>query len=139
MCLKKKYPTRVRTTILKCVPRSACAFVLTSFSFAVSVRRKYIGAILSSLLAQQHSSVTLPSHQQKPSKPILLQARTQSDQREHMKYCSLFAIFMSLLSKQSIYSLKVGRPRSLLSRLAVPIGLVVLNTFMMSTSTEGRY
>lgn len=44
---------------------------------------------------------------------------------------------MFLVSSSAVCSLKVARPKHFLSRLAVPIGLIVVNTFMMSTSAKG--
>lgn len=118
----KKEIQRVRTPILKCVP---------IWLLRRATRRKYISvAILPAIYTVTHN----PQQQNSLTHIVLLE---QIYQEDYMKYRCLFAILMSLLSKQSTNSLKIGRPRSLLSRLAVPIGLVVLNTFMMSTSTEG--
>ena len=59
-------------------------------------------------------------------------------QADFMKLCWFPVFFMSLASPL-VHCLKLTRSKSILSRFAVPITLVVINTFMMSTSAEGAY
>ena len=54
-----------------------------------------------------------------------------------MKFTDSLVLFMFLTSSSTVRSLKVARPQHFLSRFAVPIGLIVVNTFMMSSSAEG--
>ena len=44
---------------------------------------------------------------------------------------------MFLSFSSPVHSLRVVRPQHFLSRFAVPISLIVVNTFMMSASAEG--
>jgi hypothetical protein len=57
---------------------------------------------------------------------------------DFMKLCWFPVFFMSLASPL-VHCLKLTRSKSILSRFAVPITLVVINTFMMSTSAEGAH
>ena len=54
-----------------------------------------------------------------------------------MRACTPLTLLMTLLSSQSVHSLKVFRPKRSISRFAVPFALVVINTFMSSSISEG--